>query len=96
MTHRHPQFWPNANDFDPNRFSSDRVASRPAAAYFPFILGPHECIGKDFEMLEMCLAISMIFREFDFDLAPNQEIHPVAALTLNPNSPILLGHRLVR
>ena len=88
VTHRHPEFWEQPDVFDPERFSAERSAGRPRGAYFPFLAGPHQCIGNEFAMLEMRLIVAMVAQQFDFELLPEPEVRPVAALTLNPSGPV--------
>ncbi len=40
VTHRHPAFWEQPGEFDPERFSAKLAAGRPRFAYFPFGGGP--------------------------------------------------------
>lgn len=88
VTHRHPDFWPQPDVFEMDRFTTEQAEKRPKGAYFPFIFGPHQCIGMEFAMQEMCLVIAMLLQRFDFHLLPGQSIRPVAALTLNPSGPV--------
>lgn len=88
VTHRHPACWDRPEEFDPDRFTPDRVAERPKGAYFPFLGGPHQCIGNEFAMLEMCLIVATVLQRFDVELLPGQVIRPKAALTLRPSAPV--------
>jgi cytochrome P450 len=88
VTHRHPAFWEQPEVFDPDRFTPERVAERPKGAYFPFLGGPHQCIGNEFAMLEMCLVVAMVLQRFDVELFPDQAILPKAALTLRSSTPV--------
>jgi cytochrome P450 len=88
VTHRHPDFWDQPGVFDPDRFTPERVAQRPKGAYFPFLGGPHQCIGNEFALLEMCLVVAMVLQQFDVELLPDQAIVPKAALTLRPSAPV--------
>lgn len=91
VTHRHPEFWEHSEAFTPERFSPAEAAKRPKGAYFPFIAGPHQCIGHEFAMMEMCLVVAMILQHFDFESLSGSTIYPVAALTLNPSGPIRIA-----
>jgi cytochrome P450 len=93
VTHRHPQFWQQPEVFDIDRFTPDRAENRPKGAYFPFIYGPHQCIGMEFAILEMCLVVATVVQRFEFDLLPEQTIRPTAALTLNPSGPVRIAIR---
>ena len=88
VTHRHPAFWEQPEVFDPDRFTPERIAQRPKGAYFPFLGGPHQCIGNEFAMLEMCLIVAMVLQRFDVELLPDQAIRPKAALILRPSAPV--------
>lgn len=90
VTHRHPDIWPEPDVFDPERFSPERVAARPKCAYFPFLGGPHQCIGNEFAMLEMRLIVALVMQRFHLELLPDQAIRPVASLTLRPNGKVWL------
>jgi cytochrome P450 len=63
-THRHPQFWEDAETFDPGRFTAEREAERHRYAYFPFGGGPRACIGLHFAMLEATIAIALLLQRF--------------------------------
>src|SRR5262249_21337546 len=76
LTHRHPEFWERPDVFDPERFTPERVSGRAKGAYFPFLSGPHQCIGNEFAILEMRLIVAMVLREFDLELLPGQTIKP--------------------
>ena len=88
VTHRHPGFWERPDEFNPARFEPQKVAERPKYAYFPFIGGPHQCIGAEFAMLEARLIISMLLQKFKLDLMPGQDVECQASLALLPRNPI--------
>ncbi|MGH7140955.1 MAG: cytochrome P450 [Pirellulales bacterium] len=90
ITHRHPAFWEAPETFDPDRFAEERLAGRPKGAYFPFLSGPHQCIGNEFAMLEMQLVIARMLQEFDVGIRPGQVVKPIASLGLWPATPIWL------
>ncbi len=88
VTHRHPGVWHEPDKFDPERFTSAQNAQRPKGAYFPFLGGPHKCIGNEFAMLEMQLIVAMVLLQFDLELVPGQAIVPRASITLRPSGPL--------
>jgi cytochrome P450 len=93
VTHRHPGIWSNPDQFDPDRFRPEAVAARSKCAYFPFLSGPHQCIGNEFALLEMRLIVAMMLQAFELELLPGQVIRPKATLTIRPHTPILMGLR---
>jgi cytochrome P450 len=90
VTHRHPAVWERPDEFDPERFTPERSAGRPKGAYFPFLGGPHQCIGNEFAMLEMRLVVAMVLRELDLELVPGQTIEPKGSIALRPAGPVLI------
>lgn len=44
--HYDPEYFPNPEKYDPERFAENKKESRPAYTYMPFGEGPRMCIGK--------------------------------------------------
>ncbi|WP_370399142.1 bifunctional cytochrome P450/NADPH--P450 reductase [Sulfitobacter sp. JB4-11] len=66
MLHRDKTVWgEDAEDFNPDNFHRDAVASRPVNAYKPFGNGQRACIGRQFAMQEAVLVIGMILQRFE-------------------------------
>jgi cytochrome P450 len=84
LTHRHPDFWPEPDRFDPHRFSQENVASRPRYAYIPFGGGPRQCIGNNFAMTEAQLVLATIGQRFRPRLVPGHPVDPEPLITLRP------------
>jgi cytochrome P450 len=82
--HRHPEYWPQPDDFNPERFAPAAAASRHRYAYIPFLAGQHLCMGKDFALLEAQLTLIMVAQRYRLTLAEEQVVEPQVGLTLSP------------
>lgn len=84
--HRHKAFWENPEEFNPDRFANNQ--SQKHKAYYPFGAGPRMCIGNNFAMYEMILAITEIISKYRISLKQTPiEINPL--ITLKPKNAIL-------
>jgi cytochrome P450 len=91
LLHRHPDFWPDAERFDPWRFTPERVAARPRHAYLPFGSGARICLGRHFALAELTLVLATIARTHRFVLPDGEPEVPVEALiTLHPRGGVRL------
>jgi cytochrome P450 len=84
--HRHPAFWPNPEQFLPERWLE---GERPAAryAYLPFGAGPRACVGIHFTSVEGPLLLALIGRRYDLHLA-QERVEPQLMVTLRPKGGI--------
>jgi cytochrome P450 len=82
--HRDERFFPNALQFDPERFSADNEKNIPRYAYMPFGAGPRVCIGNAFAMMEARLLLATIAQRYQLTLAPGQVVEPHRVFTLRP------------
>ena len=90
VIHRHQDFWDNPEGFDPERFSKTRSEGRHRFAYFPFGAGPRMCIGNNFALLEMTLAVATIMQSVRLELLSGQTIKPQPSVTLRPKDSVLM------
>jgi cytochrome P450 len=97
VTHRHPEFWPNPNAFDPERFAAGQAESRPRYAFLPFGGGARQCVGDVFAQTEMLLALAMIAQRFQPRLMPGFPVVAQPRFTLRAKGgiPMSLGRRSV-
>ena len=82
LTHRHPEFWPHPERFEPQRFAPGQSETRPKFSYYPFGGGPRLCVGQGFALMEGQIALAVIASRFRLELAAGQtlEMHPSLAL----------------
>jgi cytochrome P450 len=87
-THRHRQFWPDAETFDPSRFTPEREQARHQHAYFPFGAGPRACIGSQFAMQEAVIAVAVLLQHFALRSELARVPVDTAGITLRPKGPV--------
>ena len=89
--HRHPDLWEEPEAFKPERFASEK-AKQHQGHYFPFGAGPRMCIGNNFAMFEMVLAIAKLVETYTIGFKETPiEILPL--ITLKPKDAILVFHK---
>lgn len=60
--HHDPQYFPQPAQFDPERFGEAEKHKFNADAYMPFGLGPRNCIGSRFALMEIKLLLVILLR----------------------------------
>ncbi|XP_060533560.1 probable cytochrome P450 6a23 isoform X2 [Cylas formicarius] len=80
-----PEYFPEPNKFDPERFSPSGSTKNNTSVHMPFGLGPRNCIGLRFGIMEVKLGLAMILDKFEVCTGPLTKI-PV---TLDPNTMLL-------
>jgi cytochrome P450 len=80
--HRHPAFWAEPDQFDPERFAPTVAATHHRFAYMPFGGGPRQCIGAGFAQAEAQLILAMIAQQYQLQLPPGYVATPEPLVTL--------------
>ena len=86
LWHHDQQYWGrDANDFNPERFAQGiPKASTVSGAFMPFSIGPRNCIGQTFAMLEAKIVLSLILRQYRFRVSPKYSHAPTIIVTIKP------------
>ncbi|ACY13430.1 cytochrome P450 [Haliangium ochraceum] len=69
VLHRHPQFWAESERFLPERFEPGRCPARHRAAWVPYGLGPHVCIGRHLAAILSQAIITILFARYRLELS---------------------------
>jgi cytochrome P450 len=93
LIHRHPEFWPRPDAFDPENFTPAAIEARPKLAYLPFGGGARTCIGNHLAMLELQRCIAMFVQRFDVSVPDGYEPEVQPFITLTPPNGIPLRLR---
>jgi len=78
--HRHPDYWPNPDAFDPLRFAPDKKQTR--YSYIPFGGGHHLCIGMNLALMEGQLILASLAKNYVVRPLPGRPVKPRPAITL--------------
>jgi cytochrome P450 len=90
MLHRHPAFWSEPEQFNPERFAGADAEERHRFAYIPFAVGPRHCIGENIAMFEMLVHVNAMSRRFRLTRAGNEPIELEAQINLRPRSNLMM------
>jgi cytochrome P450 len=90
MLHRHPAFWGDAEEFQPERFADADANERHKFAYIPFAVGPRHCIGENIAMFEMLVHMRTMMRRFRLRRASSDPIELEAQINLRPRSNLMM------
>ncbi len=88
VTHRHPDFWPEPERFDPTRFLPENSRDRPRWAYLPFGGGQRQCIGNNFAMMEAQFLLTLVAQRFRLRGVPGVPVVPEPHVSLRPRGPM--------
>ena len=86
MLHRDKSVWgENAEIFNPDNFTAEAEAKRPANAYKPFGNGQRACIGRQFALTEATLVLGMILQRFKLVDHTRYQLKIKESLTMKPD-----------
>ncbi|MFY7806396.1 MAG: cytochrome P450 [Limnoraphis robusta] len=91
-THQDQTLYNEPEKFNPDRFSPEKTQEQPYG-YIPFGGGMRECLGKEFAKLEMKILATMLLREYEWELLPNQDLEMTVTPTPHPKDGLLVNFK---
>ncbi|GGG01485.1 cytochrome P450 [Rhodococcoides trifolii] len=83
--HRDAAWGPDAELFDPDRFSRDRVPKNLNELYKPFGTGMRACVGRQFAYHEIAVVLATVLQNFELEADPGYELRVEETITLKPD-----------
>jgi cytochrome P450 len=94
ILHHNPDLFPNPDAFDPDRWRPGGMSEESRRSVLPFGAGARKCIGDQFALTEMMLALAMITARWHLSPHSDRPLRPIARATLKPGSlPMRLQER---
>ena len=92
--HRLPQYFPEPDQFNPDRWTPEFEKQLPRYAYLPFGGGPRVCIGNAFAMMEAQLVLATMLQQFTTSLSTGDvPLNPQVTLSAKGGLPVTLHRR---
>ncbi|KAK4885360.1 hypothetical protein RN001_001631 [Aquatica leii] len=91
--HHDPEYYPEPEKFDPERFSEKNKNLRNACTYLPFGDGPRTCIGMRFAITQLKVALVVLLKQHQFTVHSTTTIPVVFepySFTLHPKTGIFM------
>lgn len=72
--HHNSDYFPNPEQFDPERFNDENKKNINPAHFIPFGTGPRACIGNRFAIMEAKVMIFYLLKHFNLNVSSKTEI----------------------
>lgn len=83
--HHDPEYWPDPEQFNPDRFTPEETAKRRPFTFMPFGEGPRICIAARFGILETKIGLATLLQNFRFSRCSKS----VVPLVISPRHAVL-------
>nr|XP_025837964.1 thromboxane-A synthase [Vulpes vulpes]XP_025837965.1 thromboxane-A synthase [Vulpes vulpes] len=72
--HHDPEYWPQPETFNPERFKAEAQRGQQPFTYLPFGAGPRSCLGVRLGLLEVKLTLLQVLHQFRFEACPETQV----------------------
>ncbi|XP_075216332.1 putative cytochrome P450 6a13 isoform X2 [Lycorma delicatula] len=84
--HFDPNYYPNPDKFDPERFNEENKQNIHPSTYLPFGMGPRICVAWQFAVIEIKVIVARILSQYKISLHQSNNEYP---LKLQPKAFLL-------
>jgi cytochrome P450 len=84
VNHRDPVYFPDPEEFCPERWENGLAKRLPKFAYYPFGGGQRICVGNTFALMEAAIILATVGQRYRFTLDPEAVIDIKPQITLLP------------
>ncbi|KAI4456041.1 cytochrome p450 [Holotrichia oblita] len=71
---RDPDYFPDPEKFDPDRFSTENKGNIDPGTYIPWGDGARKCLGVPLAMMKMKICVATLLKDFEFRLNPKTKV----------------------
>jgi sterol 14-demethylase len=93
VSQRIPEAFEDADCFDPQRFSADRIKTMHPFAYIAFGGGRHKCLGNAFARLQIKAILATLLRQYEFSSTSDPIGSDFHGLVIGPSQPCRIRYR---
>lgn len=83
--HRDERLYDDPHTFDPDRWLPERSEGRPRSGFVPFGNGNRKCIGDQFALAEIAIAMAAVLSRWRFEPLPGHQVREVASAVAHPD-----------
>jgi cytochrome P450 len=84
VNHRDPKYFPEPEEFRPERWEDGLAKRIPKFAYYPFGGGQRMCVGSTFALMEAVIVLATVGQRYRFTVDPKAVISVKPQITLEP------------
>jgi cytochrome P450 len=88
VNHRDPKYFPEPEEFRPERWKNGYAKRIPKFAYYPFGGGQRMCVGSTFALIEAPIVLATVGQRYRFTVDPEAAIGIKPQITLEPANAI--------